>query len=226
MKRLKKQSESDAECAGGKMEKSSVKTVFPILDVIGEHELPDPDILEFYKGISNREIVLNSIVDDGCTAFSKMIIDWNREDFGKSEESRTPIKLYINSLGGDVETCFALIDVIEASKTPVYTIGIGKCYSAAGLILMSGKKRFIFKNTKLLIHDGIASVESSTSKFIDTAELIRKNEDLTNEYITNHSKISKDVIEKNYRRDWFLDANEMVEYGCADKIITTIDEVL
>lgn len=193
--------------------------------LIGKN-LPDPDLLEFYKCQARREIIINYEIEDSLCTIGNMIIDWNREDKGIEPEKRKPIKIYINSNGGDADSTFYMTDIIKASKTPVYTIGMGHCFSAGGFLLMAGHKRFIFKNTTLLIHDGYTNDVGSVGKFLDSADFLKKQEDNILSFITEHTKITLKTAKASYRKDWFMFSDDIIKYGCADKIITSIDEVI
>ena len=187
--------------------------------------LPDPILLEFYRGLKDRELLLNSDIDESTLDFSMYIIRWNMEDRGVPVEIRKPIKIYINSLGGDTNVIMNLADVISASKTPVITIGMGNVLSAAGMLLMAGHKRYIFKSTTILIHDGYETVYGETAKVLDNLEYKKEFEALYRKYVVQHTNISERLMDENYRRDWFMLGEEAIKYGVADKIISSLDDL-
>ena len=76
-----------------------------------------------------------------------MILRWNKDDKGLSQENRKPIYIYVNSSGGDVILGMNILDVIKNSITPVITVGFGICASMASYILASGHIRYCFNNT-------------------------------------------------------------------------------
>ena len=190
-----------------------------------DKHLPDPDLLQFYKQLGRREIVLNQEVNDDISGFSFLIREWNLEDYGKPVEERKPIKFFINTDGGDMTTMYFLSDVISTSKTPVYTIGMSRCYSAGGILLMSGKKRFVFKNTSVLIHDGYVDISGPAGKSSDTAEFCDQLKKNTLQFIIEHTNITKKKLEENYRKDWFIYSEDIIKYGIADEIITNLEEI-
>ena len=118
-----------------------------------EDVLPEPSLLEYYRRLKKREILWNDEIDDATIDIALYIRKWNAEDRGIEPKDRRPIKILINSDGGSVDTVLHIIDMIHLSKTPVYTIGMGRVYSAGGLLLMAGHKRYIFPHTSCLIHD-------------------------------------------------------------------------
>ena len=66
-------------------------------------KLPDPDLITYYKNLDNRILWIDSEIDSQTLEFAKNILDWNREDKGKTQEERKPIKLLFYSYGGDLD---------------------------------------------------------------------------------------------------------------------------
>ena len=190
-------------------------------------KLPEPQLLDYYKRYKNREILWNADIEESFVELTQQIIDWNREDKDLPIEDRKKIKIFINSDGGCLNSVMHIINMIELSKTPVITIGMGKCFSSGGLLLMGGHKglRYIFKSTEALIHDGSTGAMGNTGKVIDSLEYTRKIEDKTKDYILSHTAITKKEYDKNYRKDWWLMSDEIIKYGIADKIITDLSEI-
>ena len=191
-----------------------------------DSNLPDPITLEYYNRLANREIFWNDDIDEELVEMSMQIIKWNREDKNIPVENRTPIKIYINSNGGCVNSVFNFINVIQLSKTPIYTIGMGKCYSSGGLLLIAGHKRLIFEDTNCLVHDGSTGAFGAVGKVMDSLEFTQKVEERIKQFIIKNTNITSKLYDKNYRRDWWLSAEETIEMGMADKIITDLDEIL
>ena len=97
---------------------------------IANMQLPDPDLRDYYRDETDRIFWIDSNIDDNTLDLVKMIINCNREDKGKNIEDRTPIKVMINSGGGDVQVMLTIIKTMKISKTPVYTI----CFSRSLII--------------------------------------------------------------------------------------------
>jgi ATP-dependent Clp protease protease subunit len=188
--------------------------------------LPDPTLLDYYNNTAKRMIYINQEIDDDIVSFSMMILKWNRDDKGKPVDERIPIKIFINSNGGSLNAIMNLINVIQISKTPIYTIGMGKCCSAGGLLLMAGHKRYILEDTICLIHDGSNFAYGDTAKVIDNLEFTKSTEARVKAYIIKQTKITAKLYDKNYRKDWWLFSEDMLELGIADSIITDIDSIL
>lgn len=187
--------------------------------------LPDPDLLEYYNMLSRREIMLDDEIDDHTAVVSRLIRQWNLEDRDVPVEERKPIKIFLQTCGGDVLTTMNICDMIEISRTPVYTIAMGNCYSAGALIFISGHRRFAFRHTALLLHDGSAAVGGDTGKVLDNMRFTEWLTKVMNEHIIKHTKISKGQLEKRARYDWYLVEKDIMKYGLADKIIDSIDDI-
>jgi ATP-dependent Clp protease, protease subunit len=188
--------------------------------------LPDPVLLEYYKRLDKRVLVINCDIADFTVDLGIMIMDWNLEDYDVPVEERMPIKIYINTDGGDANSTLSLIDIIMMSKTPVYTIGLGKCYSAGSLILMAGHKRMVCPNTELLLHDGTMGYVGTAGKTVDTLSNMKKLGNKLRSFILSRTKMSEKLYDKNYRKEWYMDSDEMLQYGIADEIVTDIDTIL
>lgn len=189
--------------------------------------LPDPETLDYYERIKNREIFWNFDIDDTLVDFSLMIIKWNKQDKGKPTNERVPIKILINSDGGELTAVLNFINIMQISKTPVYTIGLGKTYSSAGLMLLAGSKghRYVFQDTTALIHSGSTGAAGNTDKVLDNFEFTQRQEKRVKDFIVSNTNITEKLYTKNYRKDWWLMCDEIISLGLADKIITDLDEI-
>lgn len=189
-------------------------------------ELPPPELVEFYRRLSDREIVWNDIITDCIIDIPLYIIKWNKDDANVPIEERKPIKIFINTNGGDLSMTMLTANVIALSKTPVITIGMGRVYSGGALLLMCGHKRLIFDSTSILIHDGSSGAIGDTGKVLDSLEFTKESEDRVIRFILSHTRITSELMKENYRRDWYMFSEDAIHYGVADKIITDIDDIL
>jgi ATP-dependent Clp protease protease subunit len=132
-----------------------------IPESIENMQLPNPDLLTYYKDEQDRVLWIEGEINDGLFELSKMILRYNMEDKNVPVEGRKPIKIFINSPGGDLDSTLAFIGLMNISKTPIWTIDACWAYSAAGLILMAGHKRYALPNTECLIHSGSGQLGGS-----------------------------------------------------------------
>lgn len=190
-------------------------------------QLPSPELLTYYRNLENRVLWLDSDVDENWLEFSRKIIEWNREDKKIAVEKRKPIKLMFFSYGGSLDVNNALIDTIKLSKTPIYGINIGQACSAGCFIYLACHKRFTFPNATFLIHQGGGDGFSGTYAQVIAAvtEYQRKIEELEI-YLQENTNIPDDILEENITTEWFINADEALQYGICDKIVENLDEVL
>lgn len=151
---------------------------------------------------------------------------YDKED-GISPENRQPIWLFIDSPGGSLSEAMALVDVIEASETPVYTVAVGMCASAAFLIFLAGHRRFAFKYTTFMMHDGRMAVDDNTQKFLDFAKFsMRVEEEVIRDFVLSHSKMDPDEYDNRKREDYYMLAEEAMKQGFVDQIVQKLNEVI
>ena len=195
---------------------------------IADIKLPDPDLLRFYKNQKSRIIYLDYIIDeDFIQLVGNQIIEYNIEDKGKPVEERKPIVILINSGGGNLETCFAVVGIIEQSKTPVITVNLSSAHSAAGLILLAGHKRYCMPRSQMLIHKGSASgISGNFDEIADSMKSYKKIVDDMINLICDKSKIERKDITKNCKPDWFLSTEQMLSFGAVDKVLDSLDDIL
>lgn len=190
----------------------------------------DLEELLSYRDLKQRKLFLNDIIDIYSIEFIvKNILQFNREDKDIPVEERTPILLYVTSNGGEVDAGFQLIDAIQNSKTPVYTINLGYQYSMALIVGLAGHKRFATRNAKFLMHDGSSFIYNSSAKAQDQMEFQARIEARTKEYILNRTKITSEEYDSKLRNEWYLFADEAKEKGITDFIIgedCDIDEIV
>lgn len=191
-------------------------------------KLPNPMLLDTYTDRKNRLIFIDYDIDDTLLReVGRQIIEYNREDKGKSADERTPIVILINSGGGCLDSTYATIAIMETSKTPIITVNMNCAYSAAGLILMAGHKRYCMPRSQVLIHSGSAQGISGNYEDIqESTKSYKKMVEEMREFIISKTKIDKALMKKNQSRDWYLPTSEQIDLGVVDEIITNLDSIL
>jgi ATP-dependent Clp protease, protease subunit len=188
--------------------------------------LPIPDLVSYYVLENDRKLYLDNEVDGNALNIQRMILRWNMEDVGLPTEERKPIHLYIFSPGGEVDTMWSLIDTMEASETPIYTVNMGVAASAAGLIFMAGSKRYMLSRSRVVIHEGSARMAGDAVKVMDAGESYKKMLRQMKEYILKRTRISAAVLNKQKCHDWELDAKYCLEHGVCDAVVQRLSEIL
>ena len=184
----------------------------------------------YLNDLKQRKLFLNVDVEQLSVAdIVKLIMQYNKEDKGIDPKDRQPILLYVTSNGGEVDSGFELIDIIQNSKTPVHTINLGYQYSMGFLIGLAGHKRYATQNAKFLMHDGSNFVYNSGAKAQDQMEFQKKVEERVKQYILSRSKLTSEEYDSKLRVEWYLFASEAKDKGFVDYIIgedCDIDEVI
>lgn len=195
-------------------------------EYVANLQLPDPDLRDFYHYEQERVFWLNDNVENCAEPLMRMIMHCNKEDKGKPIEDRVPIKIMIDSNGGDVVFMWSIINLIETSKTPVWTINYCTAFSAAAEILASGHKRYALKGSHVMIHNGSASysgqadVLESQKKYFDA--LSKKTVD----HLLSKTAINPRSFKKKAVVDWWMDENEALELAIVDHVLEDLDEIM
>ncbi len=147
--------------------------------------------------------------------------------FLESENPETPIYLYINSSGGHVTSGLAIYDTIQYVKPEVSTICIGQAVSMAAVLLASGAagKRYALPHSRVMIHQVLGGVQGQASDIeIHAKEIVRVKKQL-NSILEKHTGQTLEKIISDTDRDFFMTAQDSIDYGIVDAIITERDEV-
>lgn len=174
----------------------------------------------FREYIADRILVFNEEVSDGMVEDVVMyILKWNKEDIGLPVEMRKPIKIYISSVGGDTFVSQNVVDVIMASTTPVWGIGLSLVASAAYHIYLACHERIAFKNSVFLQHDGAISIANSTKKARETMDFFSDWEERTKAFVLERTNMTEDFYDTNYDVEMYMHADRAKELGVVKKII-------
>lgn len=138
-----------------------------------------------------------------------------------------PIKIFINSPGGHVESGDTIHDMIQFVKPDVYVIGTGWVASAGITIYLAAQKehRYSLPNTRYMIHQPAGGVQGQSTEIqIEAKEIVRMRERV-NRIIAEATGQTYEKVSKDTDRNFWLGVNEAKDYGIVDKIIHTTDEV-
>ena len=175
--------------------------------------------------LKDRIIFLSGPIDDVSAnlVIAQML-------FLSNEDSKTDIHLYINSPGGSISAGLAVYDCMQFLRCDVATYCIGQAASMAAVLLAGGQagKRFLLANNRVLIHQPLISGEliaPATDLEIEAREIMRLRERIYT-ILAKHTGQSAEKIEKDCDRNLWLDADEAIKYGLADRIIQKAPEVV
>ncbi|HEY3213504.1 MAG TPA: ATP-dependent Clp protease proteolytic subunit [Actinomycetota bacterium] len=141
----------------------------------------------------------------------------------ESEDPDKDINLYINSPGGDITSLFAIYDTMQYIKPDVSTICMGQAASAAAVLVLAGTKgkRYALPHSRILLHQPHGGASGQAVDIEIQAKEITRYRKLLEELIAEHTGQPLDKVSKDTDRDYILTAEEAVEYGVVDEVITS-----
>lgn len=136
-------------------------------------------------------------------------------------KSNDDISLYINSPGGSITAGMAIYDTMNYIKSDVSTICVGMAASMASVLLASGEKgkRYILPNGEVMIHQPLGGVNGQATEIKIVADRILYLRNKLNLILADKTGKDISIIEKDTERDYYLTANEALEYGLVDNIL-------
>jgi ATP-dependent Clp protease protease subunit len=142
--------------------------------------------------------------------------------FLESEDPEKDINLYINSPGGDITGLLAIYDVMKYIKSDVSTFCFGQAASAAAVLLGAGSKgkRFALPHARMLLHQPWGGVGGQASDIEIQAREILRMKDMLNAMLAADTGQSVERVNKDTDRDFIMSAEEAVEYGLIDEVIS------
>ena len=145
-----------------------------------------------------------------------------------AEDPQRDITVLINSPGGLVPAMLAIGDLMDLVPCDVRTVALGMAYSAGQFLLTHGTpgKRLILPHGRVLMHQGSAGFGGSAADIELQAEDLRRSRDLLIRLTAERTGQSEETIARDSDRDRMWNADEAVEYGFCDRLVTSLDEVL
>ena len=193
---------------------------------IANQTLPDPELRNFYLDLENRTFWLDNEVTPYLLELVRYIARWNKEDKRVPIKMRKPIRIFIFSPGGDLETYRSVADVIRLSKTPVVGINMGMAYSAAAMIFLSCHTRLMLPSASILFHKGSGNLGGSFNEVYAAMIEYQKQVEELSSIIEKNTTYSLEEIEENMNGDWYIRADEALKHGVCHKIIDDIEEIM
>ncbi|MGN0908638.1 MAG: ATP-dependent Clp endopeptidase proteolytic subunit ClpP [Succinivibrio sp.] len=147
--------------------------------------------------------------------------------FLESEDPDKDIYLYINSPGGSVTAGLAIYDTMQYIKPDVCTLCIGQAMSMGSFLLAGGAKgkRYSLPNSTILIHQPLGGFKGQASDMLIHANEIQRIKKLLSGILAKHTGRTLDELLKDTDRDNFMTAQQALEYGLIDKVISTRAEM-
>lgn len=194
------------------------------------YQLADIGLVNFYKDYKNRVLWIDKDVSDNLFEEIRMVVLWNREDDANniSIEDRKEITLMVHSYGGQLDAAFAMIDVMNLSKTPIKTVNVNAAMSAGALIFLNGHKgkRYCMPMSTALIHEGSGGSRGTYEQVQAQNENYKKMMDMMKDNIKKHTTISSQTLGRWKNKEIYLYAEDQIKYNLADHIISNISDIL
>lgn len=171
----------------------------------------------FSRLLKDRIIMINGEIND---ATSNLVVA--QLLFLESEDPDKDIYIYINSPGGSITAGMAIYDTMQYIKPDVCTICIGLAASMGSFLLSSGAKgkRYALPNAEIMIHQPLGGFQGQATDFDIHAKRILRIKDKLNQILSENTNQPLEKIKVDVERDYFLEADEAMEYGLVDKVIT------
>ncbi|MFD0589923.1 ATP-dependent Clp endopeptidase proteolytic subunit ClpP [Paenibacillus sp. GCM10027627] len=166
--------------------------------------------------LKDRIVFIGSAIDD---AVANVVIA--QLLFLTAEDPDKDIHMYINSPGGSVTAGLAIYDTMQYIKPQIQTICTGFAASFGAILLMAGEKgkRFALPNSEIMIHQPHGGVQGQASDIAISAKRILANRARLNQITVERTGQPIERVERDMDRDFFMTAEEALEYGLIDKII-------
>ncbi|NLL63464.1 MAG: ATP-dependent Clp endopeptidase proteolytic subunit ClpP [Ruminococcaceae bacterium] len=171
----------------------------------------------FSRLLDDRIIVLSDEVNDQTASLvvAQLL-------YLEGQDAEKDISLYINSPGGSVTAGFAIYDTMQYIKCDVSTICMGLAGSMGAFLLSSGAKgkRYSLPNSEIMIHQPSGGAKGQASDIKIVAENILKTRENLNRILAENTGKDIETIARDTERDNFMSAQEALEYGIIDKVIS------
>lgn len=177
---------------------------------------------EFHMDIYSRLLDSRVVMLDGEVNDQSASLITAQLLYLESVDPDADISLYINSPGGSVSAGMGIIDTMNLIKPDVMTIGCGMSASMGAVILASGAKgkRYVLPHGEVMIHQPLGGTQGQATDIVITAEHIKSTRKTINHILAEATGRDYDEIDRDTERDNYMSAQEAVDYGLVDAIIS------
>ena len=183
--------------------------------IIEERKLNVATMDVFSRLMMDRIIFIGTTIDDDVANVVQAQLLYLQ-----SLDDKADISLYLNTPGGIVSAGLGIYDTMQLISPNVNTICTGLAASMGSILLVAGKERSILPHAKVMIHQPLGGVSGQASDIIIEAEEIRKCRDELCSILSEHTKQPFDKVFQDMDRDHWFTAQEAVDYGLVDKILS------
>ena len=189
-------------------------------------QLPDIDLYNYWNLYNNRILTLDGEIGDWDYSIVKSILQINICDRGINQEDRKPIILLVNSPGGLLDVTNSIIDAITISTTPVWTVNMGNALSGGIMVFLAGEKRYTTSNSWAMAHAGSGGIQGNYAESKEATKVWDAQVKKMGEYIMARTGMDAKTYNKYKNKDWYMNADQQIEFGFATDKIKSIDEIL
>lgn len=187
----------------------------------------DPATYQYFDKLMNqRTIIFNQEVDERIVERVAIpLLDFEKDS------SNDPVTLIFSTVGGSVSDGFVLCNIIDNYQKPLDIIVLGYAASMGTIMLAAGSKnpnvtRKCYPFTYALLHAGSTAFSGESLTVQDTLEFNKRVDEKVKQFVISHTNVSEDEYMQHERKQWFLDADDMLKYGFVDEIIGKEDDSL
>ena len=189
----------------------------PLIPYVIEKSGREERAMDIYSRLLKDRIVMlgSGVNDDVANSIVAQLL------FLQSDDPKADIHMYINSPGGSVTAGMAIYDTMQFVTCDVATYCLGQCASMGALLLAAGAegKRHALPNARIMIHQPSAGMEGSAEDIMIHAAEYKRTKEKLNRILFNHTGRSLEQIEKDTDRDYFMSAEEALEYRIIDRVV-------
>ncbi len=188
------------------------------------------------KGNDDRATrhIINKLLDQRIVMLSEPVMPDSAQRlvaqllYLNAQDAKKPIHFYINTPGGSISDGFAVFDTIRFIKAPVISICTGLSASMGTILMLAPpdrKNRVCLPNTRFMIHQPSSAYQGSASDIEIGAKQILMLRDRLIEIYVQETRMDADRVRADLNRDYWMDANEAVEYGLCDRVVTNLSDL-
>jgi ATP-dependent Clp protease protease subunit len=168
---------------------------------------------------SSRILSLGGIDGESVNEIIEVIYDINEEDAKKTQKE--PIKLIINSFGGELYSGLALVDTIDNSQTPIHTICHGSAMSMALIVFAAGHHRLASKYATFMYHEASYDIEGKITHHKQEVKETERTDKICDDYLLSKTKFTAKQLNdiKDKRAEWYFDVKVAMKHGLVDEIL-------
>ena len=203
------------------MENKMQKIIKPyagLVPVVVEKEGGGERAYDIYSRLLKDRIIFigEEITDDLANAVIAQLL------LLEGQDSEQDIYIYVNSPGGSVTAGLAIYDTIQYIKPDGSTICVGQAASMAAVLMASGAhgKRFSLPNSRIMIHQPLGGFSGQATDFEIHAKEILFIKDRLTQILYSHTGKDMETLKRDMERDFFMSAEEAVQYGLIDSVVT------